>query len=71
MRLVEMNWEMGDSYTVVISGISRMAKMGMGMRTSSLALCPITRTPTNHTRKFSGESLNVSSFGFHLIFRLD
>lgn len=59
MRLVEMNWEMGDSYTVVISGITRMAKMGM--RTSSLALCPITRTPTNHTRKFSGESSNVSS----------
>ncbi len=47
-RLVEMNWARGNSYTVVISG---MSQMGMGMRTSSLALCPITRTPNKPHKK--------------------
>ncbi len=65
-RLVEMNWVRGNSYTVVISG---MSQMGMGMRTSSLALCPITRTPTNHTRKSSGESLDISSFWLNFLYK--
>lgn len=62
MTRVEMNWAMGvSSWAAIGETPQRTREVVLGMRTSSPALYHTTRTPTNHTRRSSGEHFGMDA----------